>query len=62
MLGDQNITSKAKRRKRDGEPSSPTLEVSRLGDDEAKLSDIPGRKNIDDLLPVGVSPDGEIYI
>jgi antiviral helicase SKI2 len=61
MLGSQNIAAKAKRRRRDG-GSSPTLEVSRLGDEESGLeraqengSSIPGKKNVDDLLPIGVS-------
>lgn len=61
MLGSQNITLKAKRRRRDGE-SSPVLEISRLGDEDdiddgrrPNGTDIPGKKNIDDLLPIGVS-------
>ena len=59
MLGDQHITSKAKRRRRDGQ-TTPTLEVSRLGDDDidkiqSNGPSIPGRKNVDDLLPIGVS-------
>lgn len=60
MLGSQSIGSKAKRRRTDGE-SSPRLEVSRLGDDEAPDEEGqvnghagPSRKNVDDLLPIGV--------
>ena len=60
-MGSQNITSKAKRRRNDG-GSSPVLEISRLGDEDEvddgrrpNGSAIPGRKNVDDLLPIGVS-------
>nr|GFD54295.1 hypothetical protein [Tanacetum cinerariifolium] len=52
---------KAKRRRRDGQ-DSPTLEISRLADDDEETEElrqngisIPGRKNVDDLLPIGVS-------
>lgn len=60
MLGSQSITAKAKRRRTDGR-DSPTLEVSRLGDEEgtenAELVGNVGssRRNVDDLLPIGVS-------
>lgn len=67
MLGSQNIAAKAKRRRRDG-GSSPTLEVSRLGDEDSGLeraqengSLIPGKKNVDDLLPIGVSGISQAY-
>lgn len=61
MLGQQSITAKAKRRRRDGEFASPQLTVSRLGDKDEDVDGIdlkpahPSDKNIDDLLPVGVS-------
>ena len=57
MLGSTSITSKAKRRRTDGK-SSPTLEVSRLGDEDEvedlKVNGTGGKKNVDDLLPLGV--------
>jgi len=57
MLGSTSITSKAKRRRTDGR-SSPTLEVSRLGDEDEvedlKVNGTGGKKNVDDLLPLGV--------
>lgn len=61
MLGQQSITTKAKRRRRDGEFASPQLTVSRLGDKDEDVDGIdlkparPSDRNIDDLLPVGVS-------
>jgi antiviral helicase SKI2 len=61
MLGSASISSKAKRRRRDGE-ASPTLEISRLGDEDDVDGErrpngmsLPGKKNVDDLLPIGVS-------
>ncbi|WOO80266.1 Putative ATP-dependent RNA helicasec [Vanrija pseudolonga] len=60
MLGQQAMTTKAKRRRRGGE-ESPTLEVSRLGDElpsdgtERPRPQTNG-KNVDDLLPVGRLP------
>ncbi len=61
MLGSQSIASKAKRRRRDG-GTSPSLEVSRLGDEEEGVDGLgmnghagASGKNVDDLLPVGVS-------
>jgi len=59
MLGSTSITSKAKRRRTDGKVS-PTLEVFRLGDDDEAEDfkangSAPGKKNVDDLLPMGVS-------
>ena len=59
MLGAQSIAPKAKRRRRDGQ-ASPSLEVARLDDEtngDAVRTPVPGSKNVDDLLPVGVSPD-----
>jgi antiviral helicase SKI2 len=57
MLGSTSITSKAKRRRTDGRVS-PTLEVSRLGDDDVDEMKVngagSGKKNVDDLLPLGV--------
>jgi antiviral helicase SKI2 len=60
MLGEQSIASKARRKRRDGEETA-SLEISRLGDGEDK-DGIPeggsvgmSKKNVDDLLPVGVS-------
>ncbi|GMK53589.1 hypothetical protein CspeluHIS016_0101750 [Cutaneotrichosporon spelunceum] len=62
MLGQQSMTPKARRRKRGGD-ESPTLEVSRLGDDDIPAPDSDeglgapsSRKNVDDLLPVGRLP------
>ncbi|BEJ13916.1 hypothetical protein CspHIS471_0310900 [Cutaneotrichosporon sp. HIS471] len=62
MLGQQAMTTKARRRRRGGD-ESPTLEVSRLGDDdiatpdsEERLGAPSSRKNVDDLLPVGRLP------
>ncbi|KAK8853069.1 hypothetical protein IAR55_003770 [Kwoniella newhampshirensis] len=62
MLGQQSITAKAKRRRRDAE-FSPQLAVSRLGDEdvEAEASRENGEagssgKNVDDLLPIGRLP------
>ncbi|KAK4685405.1 antiviral helicase SKI2, partial [Tremellales sp. Uapishka_1] len=62
MLGDQALVSKAKRRKRGGDVS-PTLEVSRLGDEDGVIEsfrsnggDSSRGKNVDDLLPVGRLP------
>lgn len=61
MLGPQSIAPKAKRKRRDG-GTSPSLEVSRLGDENGMVDVVginnhagPSRKNVDDLLPVGVS-------
>lgn len=60
MLGQQSLTAKAKRRRRDGEFASPQLTVSRLGDKDEDVDGIdlkpvqPSDKNIDDLLPIGV--------
>lgn len=62
MLGESSVAPKARRKRRDGE-LSPTLEVSRLEEEgettgEERRSnghDVPGRKSVDDLLPVGVS-------
>lgn len=61
MLGSQSIAPKARRRRRDG-GTSPSLEVTRLGDEDAEADGIgmnghagPSKKNVDDLLPVGVS-------
>ncbi|OWZ36171.1 antiviral helicase SKI2 [Cryptococcus neoformans var. grubii Br795] len=62
MLGQQSITAKAKRRRRDGEFASPQLTVSRLGDKDQDVDGIdlkpaqPSDKNIDDLLPTGRLP------
>ncbi|KIR81186.1 antiviral helicase SKI2 [Cryptococcus gattii EJB2] len=62
MLGQQSITAKAKRRRRDGEFASPQLTVSRLGDKDEDVDGIdlkpahPSDKNIDDLLPIGRLP------
>lgn len=64
MLGQQSITAKARRRRRDGN-DSPELMVSRLGDQDEVHGDGPGeegvnghagpsKKNVDDLLPIGV--------
>jgi antiviral helicase SKI2 len=50
MLGQQSIASKARRRRTEGN-ESPELQVSRLGDDQEG----PSKKNVDDLLPIGVS-------
>lgn len=68
MLGTSSITAKARRKRIDG-GTSPTLAVSRLGDDEdlgterrANGHDIPGKKNIDDLLPLGVSTNLRIEL
>ncbi|KAL1412136.1 Antiviral helicase ski2 [Vanrija albida] len=60
MLGQQAMTTKAKRRRRGGE-ESPTLEVSRLGDElpadgTERPRAQPNGKNVDDLLPVGRLP------
>ncbi|WVF73142.1 hypothetical protein IAT40_007961 [Kwoniella sp. CBS 6097] len=62
MLGQQSITAKAKRRRRDGE-FSPQLTVSRVGDEDAEIEEIrpngiagPSGKNVDDLLPIGRLP------
>lgn len=60
MLGSSEITNKAKRRRKDG-GDSPTLEVSRLGDEDeedapqANGHGLTGKTNVDDLLPIGVS-------
>jgi antiviral helicase SKI2 len=57
MLGQQSITSKARRRRTEGN-ESPELQVSRLGDDQeigASGGAGPSKKNVDDLLPIGVS-------
>lgn len=61
MLGSASIAPKAKRRRRDGE-FSPQLAVSRLGDEEADVVELDADgqaatsgKNVDDLLPIGVS-------
>ena len=62
MLGSQSIASKAKRRRRDGHVS-PTLEISRVGDEDYATDGVaemnghagPSKKNVDDLLPIGVS-------
>ena len=57
MLGHQSIASKARRRRTEGN-ESPELQVSRLGDDqEVGGSNGAGssKKNVDDLLPIGVS-------
>lgn len=60
MLGTSSIASKARRKRIDGK-ESPSLAVSRLGDDEdlgverqVNGHAVPGKKNIDDLLPLGV--------
>lgn len=58
MLGDQNMTTKAKRKTRGGD--DPSLQVSRLGDDETtepgERALVPAAKNVDDLLPIGRLP------
>lgn len=61
MLGSSEITNQAKRRRKFGD-DSPTLEVSRLGDEDeiedgpqANGHGLPRKKNVDDLLPIGVS-------
>jgi hypothetical protein len=60
MLGQQSISAKARRRRTEGN-ASPELQVSRLGDDqedgevEANGQAGPSKKNVDDLLPIGVS-------
>lgn len=61
MLGQQSITAKARRRRTEGN-ASPELQVSRLGDDqedgevaESNGNAGPSKKNVDDLLPIGVS-------
>jgi antiviral helicase SKI2 len=60
MLGAQSIAPKAKRRRLPG-AESPTLDISRLGDEDRDVNGVPdgkallGRKNVDDLLPIGVS-------
>lgn len=63
MLGQQSITPKARRRRRDGN-ESPELQVSRLGDADGGDAEVeglsnghagPSKKNVDDLLPIGVS-------
>jgi len=57
MLGQQSIASKARRRRTEGN-ESPELQVSRLGDDQevaGSNSAGPSKKNVDDLLPIGVS-------
>jgi antiviral helicase SKI2 len=64
MLGQQSIASKARRRRREGN-ESPELQVSRLGDENRQGDDSqtqdglngagPSKKNVDDLLPIGVS-------
>jgi antiviral helicase SKI2 len=61
MLGQQSIAPKARRRRREGR-ESPELQISRLGDED-QTGDAeggedqagPSRKNVDDLLPIGVS-------
>ena len=62
MLGQQSITAKARRRRRDGN-ESPELQVSRLGDADVVDDEVegllnghagPSKKNVDDLLPIGV--------
>ncbi|ODN81482.1 hypothetical protein L202_01906 [Cryptococcus amylolentus CBS 6039] len=62
MLGQHQITAKAKRRRRDGE-FEPQLAVSRLGDKDRDIDGIEASaqvkasdKNIDDLLPLGRLP------
>ncbi|OCF39629.1 antiviral helicase SKI2 [Kwoniella heveanensis CBS 569] len=62
ILGQQSITAKAKRRRRDGE-FSPQLTVSRLGDEDADVEEIRPNgiaglsgRNVDDLLPIGRLP------
>lgn len=66
MLGQQSIAPKARRRRRDGN-ESPELQISRLGDDDVANDGPdgltnglagPSKKNVDDLLPVGVSSIG----
>ncbi|RXK39428.1 antiviral helicase SKI2 [Tremella mesenterica] len=58
MLGERSLARKARRKRRDGR-ESPTLEISRVGEeslkgkDKDKRREIPGRKNVDDLLPIG---------
>jgi len=57
MLGQQSIASKARRRRTEGN-ESPELQVSRLGDDQevgGSNGAGPSKKNVDDLLPIGVS-------
>jgi antiviral helicase SKI2 len=58
MLGQQSIASKARRRRTEGN-ESPELQVSRLGDDQELAGESngagPSKKNVDDLLPIGVS-------
>jgi antiviral helicase SKI2 len=64
MLGQQSIAPKARRRRREGN-ESPELQVSRLGDENRQGDDSqtqdglngagPSKKNVDDLLPIGVS-------
>jgi hypothetical protein len=63
MLGNASLVPKAKRKTRDGR-DSPGLEVSRLDGDENKMANghaVNGKKNVDDLLPTGVSLDGLSY-
>jgi antiviral helicase SKI2 len=61
MLGQQSIAPKARRRRREGR-ESPELQISRLGDEDqtnhaegGEDQAGPSRKNVDDLLPIGVS-------
>lgn len=61
MLGQQSIAPKAKRRRKEGE-FEDQLTISRVGDEDAEIEEIstnghagPSSKNVDDLLPIGVS-------
>jgi hypothetical protein len=61
ILGSDTLSSKAKRKKQAGQPKSPTLQISRLGDadvdyeTERPIGEKAKAKNVDDLLPLGVS-------